>query len=285
MEIKNLKKFSMKESKDINENMIQEFIFNHPDCLGLGELSQVRREKIQPMGGRIDLLLEDDLHTRYEVEIQLGKTDESHIVRTIEYWDTERKRYPQYDHCAVIVAEEITGRFMNVISLFNGHIPLIAIQMSAHKIGDDVMLFFTKVLDRLEYGDEDEDQSIVVDRSYWEDKSCKNMLGLVDKVFEGLNKYTDGYELRYNKHFIGITINGIAKNFISFIPRKKFIYLKARYEYNEDIINEADGLGIEVTYDSRSKLYVLKIASLEDFEKNKEFFEKITRLAKEQYNL
>jgi hypothetical protein len=24
------------------------------------------------------------------VEIQLGKTDESHIIRTIEYWDTRR---------------------------------------------------------------------------------------------------------------------------------------------------------------------------------------------------
>ena len=49
---------------------------------------------------------------------QLGKTDESHIIRTIEYWDIERKRYPQYDHTAVIVAEEITSRFLNVIGLF-----------------------------------------------------------------------------------------------------------------------------------------------------------------------
>ena len=54
----------------------------------------------------------------------------------IQYWDIERKRYSQIDHCAVIVAEEITGRFMNVISLFNGAIPLIALQMSATKIGE-----------------------------------------------------------------------------------------------------------------------------------------------------
>ena len=58
----------------------------------------------------------------YEIEIQLGATDPSHIIRTVEYWDTEKKRYPQYDHCAVIVAEEIIGRFMNVISLFNGEV-------------------------------------------------------------------------------------------------------------------------------------------------------------------
>ena len=73
------------------------------------------RERPQPHAGRLNLLLQDtDSSRRYEVEIQLGRTDEGHIVRTIEYWDIERKRYPQYDHCAVIVAEDITARFLNV---------------------------------------------------------------------------------------------------------------------------------------------------------------------------
>ena len=72
-----------------------------------------------------------DTKRRYEVELQVGSTDEAHIVRTIEYWDIERKRYPQYDHCAVLIAEDITSRFLNVISLFNGMVPFIAIQMQA----------------------------------------------------------------------------------------------------------------------------------------------------------
>ena len=45
--------------------------------------------------------------TRYEVEIQLGATDESHLIRTIEYWDIERRCYPQYEHVAVIAAEDV----------------------------------------------------------------------------------------------------------------------------------------------------------------------------------
>lgn len=73
--------------------------------------------------------------------IQLGKTDESHIIRTIEYWDLERKRYPQYDHTAVIVAEEITSRFLNVISLFNRNIPLVAIQMQAIRQFNSVSMY------------------------------------------------------------------------------------------------------------------------------------------------
>ena len=59
--------------------------------MGLGDLDLKDRERIQPGVGRLDLLLQDpETNSRYEVEIQLGKTDESHIIRTIEYWDTRR---------------------------------------------------------------------------------------------------------------------------------------------------------------------------------------------------
>ena len=154
----NMEKISLKNSSVVKEDMIQEFIFNDPTVLGLGDVTPIQREKIQPAGGRLDMLLaSDDKGTRYEVEIQLGSTDPSHIIRTIEYWDTEKRRYPQYDHCAVIIAEEITGRFMNVVQLFNGAIPLIAIQVSAYKNGDDISLAFTKIIDRVSLANEDED--------------------------------------------------------------------------------------------------------------------------------
>lgn len=172
-----LQKISLKNHPDIKEELIQKFIFENPEVLGLGELNPIQREKIQPSGGRLDLLFgnaEND--ARYEVEIQLGATDPSHIIRTIEYWDMEKKRYPQYDHCAVIVAEEITGRFMNVINLFNGAIPLIALQLSAYKTGDSISLTFTKVIDRIELGTDEEEVYEVTDRNYWENKSTKKWM-------------------------------------------------------------------------------------------------------------
>ena len=96
----------------------------------LGDVILKDKERLQPRAGRLDLLLQAaDANRRYEVEVQLGATDESHLIRTIEYWDIERKRYPQYEHTAVIVAEDITSRFLNVIGLFNGQIPLVALQM------------------------------------------------------------------------------------------------------------------------------------------------------------
>ena len=57
-----------------------------PSLLGLGELGMREAERRQPHGGRLDMLLEDtDTSTRYEVELQLGGTDESHIIRTLEF--------------------------------------------------------------------------------------------------------------------------------------------------------------------------------------------------------
>lgn len=111
----------LKSNAELNEKWVQDRIAEDPSLLGLGDLVLKDKERIHAHAGRLDLLFQNaDSTRRYEVEIQLGKTDESHIIRTIEYWDIERKRYPQYEHTAVIVAEDITSRFLNVISLFNG---------------------------------------------------------------------------------------------------------------------------------------------------------------------
>src|SRR5207302_10671470 len=127
---------------------VQEKIAEDPSILGLGELELRDMERIHVHAGRLDLLLQNpETLKRYEVELQLGSTDESHIIRTIEYWDIERKRYPQYEHTAVIIAEDITSRFLNVIGLFHASIPLVAIQMNALKLGEQVGLIFTTVLD------------------------------------------------------------------------------------------------------------------------------------------
>lgn len=160
------KKVSLKDHLVFNEKWVQEIIADDPSIIGLGDLILKDKERLQPRAGRLDLLLQDsDSTRRYEVEIQLGKTDENHIIRTIEYWDIERKRYPQYEHCAVLVAEDITSRFLNVISLFNGFIPLIAIQMNALQMNENISLVFTTVLDQMTLGlvDEDEDVTDVTD--------------------------------------------------------------------------------------------------------------------------
>lgn len=282
MALKTLNKIPLKNNPKINEDMIQEFIFNDPSVLGLGELTAIQREKVQPLGGRLDILLADDDGNRYEVEIQLGSTDPSHIIRTIEYWDTEKKRYPQYDHCAVIVAEEITGRFMNVISLFNGSIPLIALQLSAFQTGDDISLVFTKIIDRIDLGTDEEEELVTTDRNYWENtKSTKHMMKLVDSIYEDLGDLISGYELKYNKFYIGLSINGIAKNFMAFRPKKKFIYIEFRGQEDAEISKTLENEGIDFSYDGRRKRYDIKISSLEEYMANRESFIQLVNNAKD----
>src|SRR5665213_1571460 len=90
-------------SLGLDEKWLQDRINDDPSILGLGDLEIAGKEHHQPVGGRIDFLMRDtEEEIYYEVEVMLGALDESHIIRTIEYWDIERQRRPKYDHRAVI---------------------------------------------------------------------------------------------------------------------------------------------------------------------------------------
>ena len=116
---------SLKGHPEFNEKWLQDRIPEEPTMLGLGEVSLLGRERTQARAGRLDILLSNlEQDQRYEVELMLGATDESHIIRCIEYWDIERRRYPGYEHCAVLVAEDITSRFLNVIGLLSALLTL-----------------------------------------------------------------------------------------------------------------------------------------------------------------
>ena len=278
-------KILLKNHPEINEKSIQEFIFADPSVLGLGNLIPIQREKRQPMGGILDILLSDEEGLeRYEVEIQLGSTDPSHIIRTLEYWDTEKKRYPRFNHCAVIVAEEITGRFMNVISLFNGAIPLIALQMSAIKHGDDIELVFTKVLDRISLAnDADFETAEVTDKNYWEKRSSPKIIKTVEAIFDDTKEIIGDFELKFNKFYIGIAIDGIAKNFIHFYPRKSFVYMAIKIAEDEEISDNLEKTGLDVSYSSRDKEYLIVFQNHEAFKNHKEVFLPVVEKAKKAY--
>ena len=78
-------KLSLKSHPEFTERWVQDRIAENPQILGLGDVVLKDKERIQPRAGRLDLLLQDaEASHSYEAEVQLGKTDESHIIRTIE---------------------------------------------------------------------------------------------------------------------------------------------------------------------------------------------------------
>ena len=278
-------RLSLKSHPELNERWVQDRIAEDPSILGLGDLVLRDKERIQPRSGRLDLLLQDtDTKRRYEVELQLGATDEAHIVRTIEYWDIERKRYPQYDHCAVLVAEDITSRFLNVVSLFNGAIPLIAIQMQALKIADHTTLVFTTVIDELTRGlvDEDEDAAAApTDRAYWENKGSKLTVTIADQLLAIVHEFDASLQLKYNKFYIGLAKDGRPNNFLTFRPTKSGLVLEVKLKQSDDVQAKIEAAAIDaLSYDARWGNYRLRLVK-DDPKKRVDVLRDLIRLAYE----
>lgn len=265
----------------LTEKWVQEIIANDPSILGLGDLILKDKERIHPKAGRLDLLLQDsDSERRYEIEIQLGKVDESHIIRTIEYWEIEKKRYPQYDHCAVIIAEDITNRFLNVINIFNGSIPLIAIKMEAYKNGNDHWLTFTTVLNEVSLRLVEEDEiKEVTDRNYWEKRGTAKTVALADDLVAMINEFTNGYELKYNKFYIGLAKDGQPNNFVIFRPKKTNTTMEIRLERANEIDKLIEDAGLDLMeYDNKWNRYRIRI-SKQDLLKNKDLIVRLLKMA------
>lgn len=264
----------LKDHPEFDEFWVRDIIARDPSILGLGDLILKDKERLQPKAGRLDLLFEDpEINKRYEVELMLGKVDESHIIRAIEYWDIEQKRYRDYDHCSVIVAENITSRFLNVISLLNGTIPIIALGMNAIQLDNKIMLTFTKIVDEASLGtDDEEDEGVVesVDRSYWDRRSSELSMGLVDQCFQILKDIDNNLTLKYNVYYIGLMQRNRANNFVYFRPRKNYLRVHIRSSDVEALKNKLGESDIEVLgIDKRNNSLRLNIHE-GDVSKNKE---------------
>lgn len=237
-------------SMGLDEVWLQNEIAQDPSLLRLGEVELIRKEKSQPSGGRIDLIMaEPGTDTRYEIEVMLGETDPSHIIRTIEYWDMERQRYPTLEHRAVIVAEEITARFFNVIRLLNRAIPIIAIQLSAFRIEGEVVLQFIRVLDTYEFGGEptDEEAGEPADRAYWEKKAKPEILAVVDAVKDLIEGHV---KVTYNRHHIALGTTGY--NFCWLHPRKTNCQIDVNVspDNRQAVVDQLAAIGIEASVHS-----------------------------------
>ena len=263
MKYEKLTKLSIRSHPELSERWVQERIAEDPSILGLGDVILKDKERLQSGAGRLDLLVQEaEGSRRFEVEVQLGRTDESHIIRTIEYWDIERKRYPQYDHTAVIVAEEITSRFLNVIGLFNGTIPLMAVQMSAVQLRDAVSLIFTTVLDLVRFGlvDEDEEVHEVTDRAYWEGRGSKATVAMADELLEVLRAFNPDLEFKYNKFYIGLAKDGQPNNFVILRPQKNAIRVEPRLRKTDETEAAVEAAGLDVMdYDNKWGRYRIRL--------------------------
>ena len=144
----------------------------------------------------------------YEVEVMLGSTDESHIIRTIEYWDLERRRWPKRAHTAVLVAETINRRFFNVIQLLSLTIPIIAIQANIIEADGKRILHFTKILDVYQESElEERAPAEPADENYWQEKASWT-LAHAKTLQEIFSRVLGEMKVDFNKNYIRLRHNG-----------------------------------------------------------------------------
>lgn len=269
----------------LDEKWLQDKIFEDTSILGLGDLIVFQKERKQPTGGRIDFLMyEPGQQTRYEIEVMLGTLDESHIIRTIEYWDVERRRSPNVEHIAVIVAEDITNRFFNIISLLNKAVPIIAIQLNALVLDNKLVLNFTKVLNLVPEEDPvDEESNEIADRKYWESRANIKSIKVMDLIVTLFSSEQIKTKITYNKGHIAFGTSGT--NFAWFHPRKGsrcHCEIRLNPEEREAIKNDLEEKGLECGL--RGTRNISLMITEEEFNTNKDAIHKAFKKGEEYSN-
>jgi hypothetical protein len=280
-------KISLKSQLKYCEAWLHERICEDPTIIGLGDLAVLSKEKKLFGSGRIDMVLADvENSTRYEVEVMLGATDPSHIIRCIEYWDIERRRYPGYDHVAVLIAEDITSRFLNVVSLLAGTLPLVAIQLDVLRIGEQIALNFVKVLDQRSMPTDDEGgtEEEEVSRENWETRVGANYLKVCDRVLAIANEVAaPSLTLEYRRSRIRLCEPGAFFNVAVFFQKKMYVPLLVIVANPESWAERAVENGLDVTRRKGSRLLLRLTAS--ELEKHEGFVrELIQQATREQQN-
>ena len=202
---------------------------------------------------------------------------ESHIIRTIEYWDNEKRRWPQRQHTAVLVAESITRRFFNVIHMLSHSIPIIAIQANVIEVGGVKSLNFIKVLDTYEEIDDGEViGNKTYDLNYWNEKaSC--VVDSAKALQQACSGTIENSELNFTKDYVSITLNN---NNCCSLRKRSGEKSRLGFRVPDNFIDEAKELldSYSISYVSKWKrLFITSDATA--FQKNPELFKQLMIIA------
>jgi hypothetical protein len=181
----------------MNETAIRDWLAAKPTRLGLGNITikDVEIQHSTKLGGRLDILAYDvALDTYYEIELMLGEADADHGFRCLDYWARERIKRPNAKHVAVLVAEDLSGRYKTVVETLPNYLPFIGIELrvfcltEAAQAAIVVPIIVAQPDDlAIDLGDEPETKTAdsdktLRDREWWEANSPTAYLATVDAL-------------------------------------------------------------------------------------------------------
>lgn len=158
--------------------------------------------------------------------------------------------------------------------------------MNAYKFGNEIGLVFTKVLDEMPLGliEEDEEIQETTDRAYWLKRGTQATVKMADEILTLINSFKPGYELKYNKFYIGLARNGQPNNFVVFRPKKNYMRLELKLPKSDDVdqIIESNDLD-EMGYDNRWGNYRIRLNKGE-ISKKEEIVKTLLEKAEKNFN-
>lgn len=94
-----------------------------------------------------------------------------------------------------------------------------------------------------------------------------------------------GYRPKYNKFYIGLEKDGIAKNYISFKPKKQFIYLFFKTNEIPELSEKLDESGLDTVYQSCWKQYRVRFNGYKEYKEHSELIKECVGKAMEYFNI
>jgi hypothetical protein len=182
----------------LNETWLRDWIREKPTRLGLGNIAikSIEVQHSTKSGGRLDILAyQPDIDTYYEIELMLGDVNADHGFRCLDYWARERLMKPNAKHVAVLVAENLSGRYQTLIDTLSGFLPFIGIELRVLTFCDEnqsatIVPLIIAQPDELVLGSSDDPvdaanvdgKKVPRDRAWWEENSSPTYLATVDAL-------------------------------------------------------------------------------------------------------
>jgi predicted transport protein len=102
-------------------------------------------------------------------------------------------------------------------------------------------------------------RAAVTARACWEKRATKQTLALADELFGWLREIDPALELKYNKFYIGLARTSRPDNFVTFTPKKDWLWFEMRLERDDEAQAKLDAAGLEANYDARSGNYKIRL--------------------------
>ncbi len=134
------------------------------------------------------------------------------------------------------------------------------------------------MLDELNLGlvEEDEQQEIT-DRIYWENRGTKETVSIADSLLDMIPDFAPGFELKYNKFYIGLAKNGQPDNFVIFRAKKSSLRMELRLKSSNEIEEKLENSDLDLMdYDRRYGRYRIRLTK-DDLSKYQEIIKNLLK--------